>query len=134
VNAFGLPGGARIGKGEVFVVEEVRVIHAGAGRVDVGLPPASVVLLERVLLLGDLDAYFLSFGSPEAEAMHYGISSLSESVTMEDTYYVRLLFGLKNVMVQLHSARMKGQQVKLKLGFQNGTRKYFRNEPGLDLH
>jgi hypothetical protein len=72
VDAFGLPGGTGIGEGEGLIVEEEDVVHAGVGRVDVGLPPASVVLLERVLLLGYLDAYFLGFGGPEVKAMHSG--------------------------------------------------------------
>jgi hypothetical protein len=70
-----LPGGARIGESEGLiveggVVEEICVVHAGAGGVDVGLPPASVLLLKRMFLFGDLDADFLGVGRPKTKALH----------------------------------------------------------------
>ena len=70
VDAAGLPGGAGIGEGEVLVVEKIGIVHAGARGFDVSLPPAAVVLLERVHLSGDLDADLAGVRRPEAKAMH----------------------------------------------------------------
>ncbi len=69
MDAVGLPGGAWIGEGEVLivwsrVVEEEGVIGAGMCGFDVGFPPVAVVFLERVFILGDLDADFGGVGRP----------------------------------------------------------------------
>jgi hypothetical protein len=70
VDAFWLPSRAWIGKGEVLVVEEIRVIHAGARGPDVGFPPVAVVLVERVFLSGDLHADLACVGRPKAKTIH----------------------------------------------------------------
>ena len=70
VNAVGLPGGTGIGEGEVFVVEEICVVHAGVRGIDVGFPPATIEIVEREILSGDLHADLACVRRPEAKAMH----------------------------------------------------------------
>jgi hypothetical protein len=70
VDALRLPQRARIGQREILVVDKVRVVHARLRCIDLGLPPAVVVIPERVPRACDFDSDSSGAGRPHTKTMH----------------------------------------------------------------